>query len=455
MANEIFQFMDKQNAYVLADALFSKLNIRLSERIVKEVNETSSNKQLPSARLLYKLVSAQQATDTDIEGRIDAQVPGITEQTDALAALEAGQPGQDEKLATVETKLAETSTLVDELKHFTIQTVTGAIDTITDPSSEVFYLQRDNETDRTWMIYLYVNGEWINVGDTEIDLSHLWSKDEIEEMRDALNVHEVEPISFDRITAIIDEQFAATDLGFSGVTPEEPTPVEPTPFTLTKDNRSMIGYTGAEGEVLNIPETFVDPDDGVTYKVTSIGQSAFWNCTSLTEVTIPDSVTSIGNGAFEGCTGLTSVTIPDSVTSIGNGTFSGCTSLTSVTIGNNVTSIGTAVFNNCTSLTEVTIPDSVTSIGGSAFYDCTALISITIPEGVTSIGQSAFWNCTSLTEVTIPDSVTSIGHSAFWNCTTLNTVNYTGTEEQWNAISIQSSNDPITNATKVYNYVPA
>ena len=156
--------------------------------------------------------------------------------------------------------------------------------------------------------------------------------------------------------------------------------------------------------------------------VTSIGDSAFFDCTSLTSVTIPDSVTSIGEYAFYNCTSLTSVTIPNSVTSIGEYTFYNCTSLTSVAIPDSVTSIGEYAFSHCTSLTSVTIPDSVTSIGRYAFYYCTSLTSVTIPDSVTSIGEYAFYDCTSLTSVTIPDSVTSIGYKAFGSCESLTSV---------------------------------
>ena len=156
--------------------------------------------------------------------------------------------------------------------------------------------------------------------------------------------------------------------------------------------------------------------------ITTIGEGAFWGCSSLTSVTIPDSVTTIGYCAFYQCSSLTSVTIPDSVTEIGDSAFEDCSSLTSVTIPDGVTTIGTWAFSDCSSLTSVTIPDSVTSIGVWAFDGCSSLPSVTIPDSVTTIGSSAFRDCTSLTSVTIPDSVTEIGYYAFNNCSSLTSV---------------------------------
>ena len=153
-----------------------------------------------------------------------------------------------------------------------------------------------------------------------------------------------------------------------------------------------------------------------------IEQRAFYKCTNLTSIVIPDSVTSIGNYAFYTCTSLTSITIPDGVTSIEEYAFWNCTSLTSITIPDSVKSIGSSAFRECTSLTSVTIPNSVMSIGERAFHYCISLTNITIPDSVTSIGSYAFSYCTSLTSITIPDSVTSIGNEAFCNCRSLTSI---------------------------------
>ena len=185
--------------------------------------------------------------------------------------------------------------------------------------------------------------------------------------------------------------------------------------------------------------------------VTTIEHRTFYNCSSLTNITIPESVTSIESSAFSGCTSLTSITIPDSVTTIEDDVFYSCSSLTSITIPESVTSIGISAFSGCSSLTSITIPNSVTTIGYEAFYNCSSLTNITIPESVTSISWDTFYNCTSLTSITIPNSVTYIGSEAFYNCSKLTTVNYKGTEEEWNQIRISSGNEALTNAEIKYN----
>ena len=186
--------------------------------------------------------------------------------------------------------------------------------------------------------------------------------------------------------------------------------------------------------------------------VTSIEGWAFNVCTGLTSITIPNSVKSIGDGAFEYCAGLTSITIPNSVTSIGYRAFYDCTGLTSITLGNSVTSIGDMAFADCTGLTSITIPNSVTSIRDRAFDGCTGLTSITLGNSVTSIGYEAFYKCTGLTSITIPNSVTSIGRGAFYY-TGLKDVYYTGSKDEWKAISVGSDNVDLFNATIHYNWI--
>ena len=119
------------------------------------------------------------------------------------------------------------------------------------------------------------------------------------------------------------------------------------------------------------------------------------------------------------------MTIPNSVTSVGDSAFELCTSLTSVTIGNSVTNIGFDVFNSCTSLTSVTIPNSVTSIGVNAFSECSSLTNVTIGNSVISIGYFAFGS-SALTSVTIPGSVSNIGAVAFGGCYSLTSVYFQG-----------------------------
>ncbi len=147
--------------------------------------------------------------------------------------------------------------------------------------------------------------------------------------------------------------------------------------------------------------------------VTSIGDYAFYDCTSLTSVTIPSSVKSIGSYAFRYCQTLKSITIPDSVTYIGDYAFLSCQSLTSIKIPSGVTAINAGTFYGCSELASVTIPYGVTTIGDEAFYGCWVLPSVKIPDSVVSIGDVAFQHCWALATITMPDKAMELGNDIF------------------------------------------
>ncbi|MBR5912652.1 MAG: leucine-rich repeat protein [Bacteroidales bacterium] len=220
---------------------------------------------------------------------------------------------------------------------------------------------------------------------------------------------------------------------------------------------------------LSIPSTVSSPTG--TYTVTTIGEYAFYDCSGVYSLGIPNTVTTIGEYAFNFCSGLTSLTIPNTVTTIGAGAFSDCSSLQWVTIQNGVTTIGASAFRN-TSISTVTIPSSVTSLGNYAFSNCSNLTSVWINSNavaskdytsvpnlrdnfgnqvkyyflgteVTVIGKKAFFgaslesvnmpnvtiicenafaSCWSLTSVTMPSSLTAIHERAFYECRELTSV---------------------------------
>lgn len=244
---------------------------------------------------------------------------------------------------------------------------------------------------------------------------------------------------------------------------------------VTSNPNQDTKYVGS----ITIPSMIVHED--ITYNVTAIKAYAFYSCSSLVSVSIPESVTNIGTSAFSDCYSLVSVNIPEAVTSIESGTFYWCNNLTSINIPVGVTSIGGAAFSYCKKLTSVyigsmeswcnidfsysgsnpleyaknlylngelvtelvipntiteikdyafwgyrgltsvTIPESVTSIGDMAFYECSNLVSANIPNSVTSIVRQAFRG-SGLTSITIPESVTSIGGYAFCECENLASV---------------------------------
>ena len=156
-------------------------------------------------------------------------------------------------------------------------------------------------------------------------------------------------------------------------------------LTYTLNNDGTATVSGCDRTVTSIKIPSNVESNGQTYTVTSIGDDAFWNCSDLTSVDIPDSVTSIGNYAFSWCSVLTSVDIPDSVTSIGYYAFGGCSSLTEVTIPDSVTSIGGYAFGGCSALTKITFEGTVPeNLGYIPFYDCDAVKTVYLSDDLTA-----------------------------------------------------------------------
>ena len=221
-------------------------------------------------------------------------------------------------------------------------------------------------------------------------------------------------------------------------------------YNITSENTVAVtyytnnynNYNYVSGDVV-IPSTLTY--NGTTYSVTSIGEQAFYYCSGLTSVTIPNSVTSIGNREFSACSSLNSINVASGNTHYSSidgvlynyvqDTLIKCPGAkTSVTIPIGVTFIGEQAFRGCRGLTSVTIPNSVTSIGEVAFSDCSGLTSVTIGNSVTSIGDYVFSGCSGLTSVTIGNSVTSIGDGAFYYCSSLTSINVASGNTHYSSI---------------------
>ncbi len=226
-------------------------------------------------------------------------------------------------------------------------------------------------------------------------------------------------------------------------------------YVVIDEKAAVIKYIGTATNV-EIPATIEINEK--TYDVTNIRQYSFFECSSLTSITIPSSVINIGNFAFYNCSSLENIIIPSSVKSIERCVFSECTKLQSVTFAPNsrLESIDENAFSSCSSLTSIAIPDSVRNIGEGVFEKCTSLEALTLPFmdkaldayfemfesipkslktitilGGTIIPADAFCYCDTLTTINIPNSINTIQDQAFKDCDSLEKVVYNGTISQW------------------------
>jgi len=205
------------------------------------------------------------------------------------------------------------------------------------------------------------------------------------------------------------------------------------------------------------------PDVAIPASVTDIGKTAFVGCTSLKNITVDGDnknyksvdgnlYTKDGTKLVQYAVGSTaaSFVVPNGVTEICANAFSSCSSLKNITLPDSLAVIGEYAFAWCSSLTDVVVPDGVTEIGDGAFRNCSALKSVTLGESVESIGEYAFTYCKAITNITIPDSVAHIGASAFYNCVSITGATFKNTSG-WtagsSAVSSDSLSDPSSAAT--------
>ena len=169
-----------------------------------------------------------------------------------------------------------------------------------------------------------------------------------------------------------------------------PAPESDFEYGVDKNTATITKYKGAGGTV-EIPATLGG------YPVTGIQMQAFIECTSLKSVSMPESMTWIGDSAFAGCTGLK----------------------------------------------QVEFSPNLTTIGPNSFYSCNGLTSVVVPDKVTSIESLAFFGCLNLKSITIPASVTNLDSTFVFGCTNLKKIEFKGTQEQWNALSINPKYLPV------------
>lgn len=184
-------------------------------------------------------------------------------------------------------------------------------------------------------------------------------------------------------------------------------------------------------------------------RIVSVGTDAFNRRKGLTGVNFSDSVTFIGNAAFYGCDGLSVVTLPPRLEYLGDDAFGSCVGLLSVIFPGSCkagVNIGGGAFARCEKLTSVTCLGDIAHIGSGAFYDCAKLMSITLNGAVGAIGAHAFSGCGCLTSISLRAGLQSIGEGAFDRCENLCRVDFRGSREQWEQISVGPGNEALKKA---------
>ena len=180
-------------------------------------------------------------------------------------------------------------------------------------------------------------------------------------------------------------------------------------YTVINGRAIVTGFTG-EPETLDIPSEL----DGAPVK--EIRDNAFYKCTFLKQITLPETLDKMGHHCFFECTSLEKIIIPDNVAEIGMGCFDGCSSLNEIILPDELTVLPESCFRDCTSLENVILPQEITDIQKFCFAGCSSLSGISLSGKLCSIGDLAFFGCSSAGSQYIPDSVINIGvHSLGYN----------------------------------------
>lgn len=208
-------------------------------------------------------------------------------------------------------------------------------------------------------------------------------------------------------------------------------------------------YLNNESNEWYIPEEIIIPNT-----ISKLNAFAFYNFTFIKGVYFEENsiVTLIGEQAFKYCYNLIDLEIPETINKIDSKVFDYVDKLENVYYGGTIESWCTISFSS-TYFNPMNYADHFCMKNEEDnWYEVTEIV---IPNTITKIGDYQFYGFENMTSIKISNNVTSIGSCAFSTCTNLTDVYYTGTEEEWNAITIGSSNDCLTSATIHYNYVPS
>lgn len=476
MASENLYFLDEVGTQQLAEAILSKTNEKISERIVQEVNDASDHDHVPSALLLNALLKARDQQISSNKTSIDSNKALIDGIKESVTTLEGNVTANTAGITSATEEISKLSDKVDAFTHLTIDVVIGAITDVQNPSTEILYLQKDDESATIWSLWIYrADNVWIRIGDTAIDLSGYWKKTEIDSIKVSIEVPDVTPMGDKDIQDIVEKVFGDTD-----------------PFAKKKyivsfdESASFAGGDGeyTEGDIVSIQsdvgylpknsrinkwvsvDVVFDNPDAQTIEFIMPGHNVV--ISAILEYVLyiedPEGVATGGTIGEDYYTEGTTVSIDigtlpderafdqwkcDDPDVVFEDQYSGTTTLVMPAKSVKVIAVlksaepaaqdfivtpanrskigykGTAgeILDIPESFSENEVQYNVVGIGMDAFFNCKTLKSLKVPSTVTSIGDGAFTYCKGLETVELLPGLVSIGIGAFTSCDKITTIN--------------------------------